>query len=116
MVKEYESLPPQTNLLTQKTFSIMPFSRPWIYFINPFLIATRASYRLAVRMSTRHLDALKSKAGDPFFDDLIKFYKPLHDTLVAAYQKWEAQGGIQEGKTLSLEQLLDLQSNSKIQL
>lgn len=86
----------------------------WSYLINPFLTVTEESYRLAVRISTYHIGALKSKQGDPLYDALIAFYQPYHDALISKYEKWKAAGGGQQGKTLSVNQLLRLLSGTKI--
>lgn len=85
----------------------------WSYLINPILSVTEDSYRLAVRVSVYHIGALKSKAGDPFYEKLITDYQPLHDTLVNNYQNWKAATGGQQGKTLTVNQLLRVLSSSK---
>ncbi len=88
----------------------MAVQKPWSFTQNPFKNATSDSYKLAVRISTYHLAALVVKAGDPFFDELIASYTPLHNALDAAYNNWKAQGGTQQGETLQLTQLLALLS------
>lgn len=85
----------------------------WSYLVNPILSVTEGSFRLAIRISTYHIGALKSKQGDPFYDQLISDYQPLHDNLVSFYESWKAATGGQQGKTLTVNQLLKLLSSTK---
>jgi len=87
--------------------------RTWQYLQNTFLNATESSYLLMLNISTFHINALKTKAGDPFFDALITVYQPLHDAFVAKYTAWKNAGGTQEAQTLTVNQLLAL-STSKL--
>ena len=89
--------------------------RIWAILMNTFLIATEGSYKLAVRISTKHDAALATVAagGDSFFVAMYNYYHPLHLTLVAAYDIWVAQNGTQESQSLTLGQLLRLLSNTK---
>lgn len=86
----------------------------WSYLINPFLTVTDESYRLAVRISTYHIGALKSKQGDPVFDVMINTYQPFHDALITQYEKWKTASGSQQGNTLGVQQLFNLLSSTKI--
>ena len=88
--------------------------RIWIYLINTFLVCTETSYRMAVRISTKHDAALQAAAAglDAFFVAMYAAYHPIHLALVAAYDAWVAQGGTQESKTLTLNQLLRLLSGT----
>jgi len=90
-------------------------TRPWIYLINPMLVATRDSYRLAVRISTWHDSALNAASADPYFLVLYNLYHPLHLGLVNRYDAWRAQIGLQQGATLNLNQKLNTLSGTKIQ-
>lgn len=92
----------------------MANSKPWIFTLNPFLNATVGTYKIAVRISTYHLGALQSQAGDKFFDDLIDAYEPLHEALVTSFDNWKSTSGTQQGKTLNIDQLFRLLSSSKI--
>ncbi|MBK5286222.1 MAG: hypothetical protein JJE25_12555 [Bacteroidia bacterium] len=88
--------------------------RPWIFLINPILVATENSYRMAVRISTYHDSALLAASADPFFLALYNLYHPLHLQLVKDYDNWHTQMGLQEGESLNVNQLLRLESNTKI--
>ena len=77
--------------------------RPWIYLINPMLVATDNSYRMAVRISTWHDSALLAASADPYFLALYNIYHPLHLALVERYDAWRAQIGLQQGATLNLK-------------
>ena len=62
-------------------------------------------------ISEFHLNALQSKAGNPFFDDLIKFYTPYHNAYEAAYTVWKNTSAQKEDSTLTLNQLLGQTTN-----
>ncbi len=81
-------------------------TRPWIYTVNTFLIVTDGSYVKMLVISNYHLAHLKSKAGDPFFDALIKVYEPIHTAFVTAYDNWIASGGIEKGGAASQDDLI----------
>lgn len=89
--------------------------RPWIYLENPMLNATANSYLLAMRISTLHDGALKAASDtlDPFFVAMYAFYHPLHVDYQRKYDAWVAQGGLQQGETLNITQLLKLESGTK---
>jgi len=85
------------------------------HFHNFFLSTTESSFRLAVRMSTKHDGALyiQSLTLDPFFVTMYGYFHPIHVALKAAYDAWISQGGSQESLTLTLNQLLRLLSGTK---
>jgi hypothetical protein len=89
--------------------------RIWSILINTFLVATETSYKLAVRISTKHDAALQAAAasGDAFFVAMYAAYHPIHLALVAAYDIWIAHDGTQQSQTLTLTQLLRLLSGTK---
>jgi hypothetical protein len=86
--------------------------RIWHYLSNQFQVATKKNYKKAVKLSTEHYDRLaaakEEHSGDPDYAEAFERYKPFHDALVAAYQAWKSQGGMQKGDTLNVEQLLAL--------
>jgi hypothetical protein len=86
----------------------------WIYFRNPLIAITDGSYSNAMAISTFHDNALYAGSSNAFIQGLYGTYHPLHVTLVTAYDNWTTQGGIQQGESLNLTQLLQLLS-SKIQ-
>lgn len=90
-------------------------TRIWSILMNTFLIATEGSYKLAVRISTKHNAALFAAAagGDAFFVAMFASYNPIHLRLLNAYQVWLAQDGTQQSQTLTLNQLLRLLSGTK---
>jgi hypothetical protein len=88
--------------------------RTWLYLNNPFLTATVKSFRLAVRISTHHDSALLAGSADAYIAALYAVYHPIHVALMDAYNAWVAQGGLQQGKTLNLNQLMKQLSNTKI--
>jgi hypothetical protein len=88
--------------------------RKWIFLDNPMINTTNNSYRLAVRISTKHDSALLAGNADAYINSLYTVYHPLHLVLMDAYNAWVGQGGLQQGKTLNLKQLLKQLSNTKI--
>ncbi len=78
------------------------------------LTVTDGSYRLAIRISTFHLERLKTKTGDLVYDELIDRYTPLHNNLLTAYNAWKGQGGSQLGQTIDFNNLLLLLRGTKI--
>lgn len=89
--------------------------KTWIHAQNTFLNATDNSFLNAMAISTYHNSALAAALGDPFILDLFNSFNPLHLNLKTAYDTWISQGGMQQGETLNLRQLLELLSNTKIQ-
>lgn len=88
--------------------------RSWSYLVNPFLVATDNSFRMAVRISTYHDSALNAASADPFIAGLYATFHPLHKDLANAYTAYQAQTGTQEGDSLNLRQLFRLEAYSKI--
>ena len=90
--------------------------RPWIYLQNPFLTATNENYVRARAISIFHDTALQANmAGSAVLQDLyVNRYHPVHLAFMAAYEGWQQQGNIRQGKTLSLTQQLALLSGNRI--
>ena len=81
----------------------------WPFLSNPILNCTDGSYRKALNVSIHHYNAI-SNSTIQFIIDMFVIYGPLHLAFVAAYNEWIAQGGAQEGETLTVNQLLRLVS------
>ena len=81
-------------------------SNTWIYLVSFPLIATEGSYINAYRISQFHDAALAARISDPYFKALHDIYHPIHVALETAFNNWKAQGGVQQGLTLNLTQLL----------
>lgn len=80
----------------------------WKYLQNQFLIATKTSYKKAVKISNYHDADLRVKSQtEPLLVPVYERYHPLHRMLVGEYTSWKSAGGSQEGQTLNLEQMLD---------
>jgi len=89
--------------------------RNWIFETNPFLNASDNSYLKALKLSTYHDSALSAAQSDPFILGLYTSYHPVHLKLKTDYDAWKAKGGMQQGETLNLDQLLSMLSHTKIQ-
>src|ERR1700704_1983612 len=85
--------------------------KTWIYLRNPFLPIGIKSYKKAVKISKYTDSALAARVADPFYAAQYAIYHPLHLALVAAFNAWKAQGGIQKGASLTVDQLLGLMSS-----
>ncbi len=88
--------------------------KTWSFLLNPFLTAAKKTYAIALKISTYHDAQLLAHNSDPFFAGLYTSYHPLHLAISAAYSNWKSQGGTQKGSTLTVDQLLDLLSKSKL--
>jgi hypothetical protein len=89
--------------------------RPWIYTQNPFINATRNSYVKTRHISIFHDSALNAAKADPDILTLYNRYHPVHEEYMETFDKWNTQGGIQQGDTLSLRQLLLALRNETIE-
>jgi len=86
----------------------------WKYLVNTFEAATRNNYTEAMKISTFHDSSLASMQKDAFFATLYKNYHQLHLNFKNCYDTWLTQEGKQTSKTLTLKQLLDQLSSTKI--
>ena len=84
----------------------------WQYLSNQFVNVTKSNFKKAVIISRYHDSVLAAATTQPMPDpDMVMLYNryhPLNESLITAYNSWRAQGGMQQGSTLSLDQLLGL--------
>ncbi len=79
----------------------------WKYLVIQFLSVTNGNYKKAVKLSNYHDAALRAKAAqDPLLIPIYNRYHVLHLLLIKEYNLWKSAGGIQEGQTLNVEQML----------
>lgn len=88
----------------------------WSYIINTFLVATKSSYKLAVRIAKDHDAALFAGKADADINAMYLIFHPLYLQMQSTYEAWLAQGGTQSGETLSLQLLLKQLSSNKIKI
>ncbi len=88
--------------------------KTWIFLTNPFLTAANRTFSKALKISTYHDAQLQAHTSDPFFAGLYAVYHPFHLAVAGAYSSWKSQGGTQKGSTLTVNQLLDLMTKSKL--
>ena len=86
----------------------------WSYVEIVFLVVTRNSFRLALRISKIHDSALKSKIADAFILAMYTAFHVVNEAYKNAYGKWVAKRSLQQGATLSFNNLIDLMRNVKI--
>lgn len=83
--------------------------RAYHFFINPFMVLCLHDYALGVHMSTVYYNALVAAAPtNALAAARLLIYTPIHQALLDSYAAWKAQGGMQEGETLNVMQLLVL--------
>lgn len=78
--------------------------RPWIYLINPFIVATVRSYEKMRTLSTFTDSRL---AADPTLATQYAFFHPIYLAYRAAFDAWKAGGSDQKSYTASLKVLLE---------
>jgi hypothetical protein len=85
--------------------------KPWHYSDNQFVNVTRDNFKKGLKLSIYHdsnLKTLMDSDPDPDWVTLYNRYHPVHEGYVAAYNSWRGAGGLQEGETLNVDQLLSL--------
>jgi hypothetical protein len=86
----------------------------WIFLVNVFANATSNSFRMALRISLYHYNALKANVADAFIAALYGSYKSIHQNFVDTYNAWRVQLGQQQGATKTLDALLAELTSVKI--
>ncbi len=85
---------------------------PWQYTSNQFLVSTERSFKKAVQLSNFHDSFLNLRmTADPLELDwaiLYNRYHPFHVAYVNEYNAWKVSGGVHEGETVTVDQLLAL--------
>jgi len=88
--------------------------KPWSFIQNVFEIATAGSYRLALRVSRIHFNALNAGSSDAFVLALFNTYKTFHLTYLSKYSAWKSQEALQVSLTLALQDLFTQLRNTYI--
>ena len=70
-----------------------------------FANATLNSFRLALRITLFHYNALKANISDAFIAGLYATYDSIHKNYVDTYNAWRVQLGAQQGATKTLDTL-----------
>lgn len=86
----------------------------WNHAQNPILRATEGSFKNAIEVTNYHVIALEAAKSDPYINSILNKYIPVHRSFEKSYQTWLAQGGSQQGETLSLKQMLQRLTSDKI--
>ena len=82
-------------------------NRLWIFLINPFLSATKGSFRLAMKLSFFTDSGLHAHMSDAAILAMYNIYHPMHTAFAAAYNAWDAQKSTQIANTSALNNLLE---------
>jgi hypothetical protein len=88
--------------------------KPWSFIQNVFEIVTHNSYRLALRVSRIHFNALNAGSSDAFVLALFNTYKTFHLTYLSKYSAWKSQEALQVSLTLALQDLFAQLRNTNI--
>lgn len=93
--------------------------RSWIFLQNPFINATRTSYRQMKQIGDLTLAAIVARVptppADDIFSELFAALSPLVQAYDDAYTTWLNQQGATKGQTQSLNDLLDELRSEKIE-
>jgi len=79
----------------------------WNYAVNTFEVSTQGSYIKANIIADFHYSALVNMQKDPDILQMLKAYTPSYNNFKTNFTDWETQIGMQEGKTVDLNKLLD---------
>jgi len=88
--------------------------KKWLYLVNTFLVVTFGTFRLGLRISKYHFNALKSMIADSFFLGLYNAYSPVHSSYVSSYDTWKQRKGLQKSLTRQLTDKLDNEMMKKV--
>jgi len=88
--------------------------KQWPWISNPFIIVLRGSMKRALKVSTYTFNRLYALKTDPVYGPMYTEYAPIHQAFSQIYTVWKNSGGLQKGSTLSVNQLLDLLSSTKL--
>ena len=84
----------------------------WQYLVNQLLNCTKKNFKKALKLSRYHdaqlLKAMNNNPGDPDYTTAYDRYHLLHQALETAYSTWTSKGGVQQGATLNITQLMKL--------
>jgi hypothetical protein len=79
---------------------------------NTFLLNTKKNFEKAYQTGEYHFDALTAHASDAFFATMLAFFGPLWIIYKNAMTAWIAAGGLQQGGTQKIsDMLMDLRSD-----
>ncbi len=86
--------------------------KEWHYLNNQFEHETKNNFKLAYKLSVAHNGLLFERKNefptDLDYPILYNRYNPLHLVLEAKYYDYKSRGGVQKGKTLTVNQQLKL--------
>src|SRR4051794_29774612 len=86
----------------------------WSFLINPFLVATKDSYRTAKKLGDFTVSALATQTSSPFIE-MLDMLLPASESYNAAYMAWTSQRGMQKGNTSNLNAQLKILQSQKIE-
>ncbi len=90
------------------------FKRLWHYLINSFIVNTRRSYKKALSLGTDHLAKLTANNADPVVAAIEATFGPVLQAYVTTEQNLSAALGDYKGETMTVEQLFDELSATRL--
>lgn len=88
--------------------------KPYRFFINPFLVATRYSYKKALSLGVDHKSKLIANQSDPVVAAMLVSFDPVLQSYLATDQNLASAEGTYEGKTQTVEELFELMNDEKL--
>jgi hypothetical protein len=92
----------------------MSFKLPYRFLINPFLGATRFSYKKALSLGADHLAKLIANQADAVVAAIVATFTPVMDAFLAAKQNLDAALGDYHGETQGVEELFETLNTDRL--
>lgn len=92
----------------------MSFKLVYRFLINPFLVATRFSYKKALSLGMDHLAKLTANQADAVVAAMVATFTPVMNAFLAAQQNLDAALGDYHGETQSVEELFELMNTDRL--
>jgi hypothetical protein len=89
---------------------------PYRFFINPFTVATRNSYKLMLSIGEDHKARLLALQADPDIAAILLTYNPVLQSYKNTDQNLQSALGTYKGKTQTVEELFEQLSNEKLNI
>ena len=89
-------------------------TRPYRFFINPFLSITRTSNRIALTVGVDHHAKLVGGQADPDIAELLLSFKPVLDAFISVNSNLNGVLGGYKARTQNVEELFETVNSEKL--